>query len=107
MGRKKTRFQWDSATADEWEEDVPSRRQLKQEDNKLKATVKELLSLRPETWGRIPLSEPLLEALKEARALKKRGNVKGALRRQTNRVSTLLRQDDVEAIQAALQSLKG
>jgi ribosomal 50S subunit-associated protein YjgA (DUF615 family) len=106
MGKKKTRFQWDSETADEWEEDLPSRRQLKQEDNKLKVAVKELLSLRPELWSQLPLGESLREALEEARALKKRGNVKGALRRQTNRVSTLLRQDDFEAIQEALTKLK-
>ena len=47
MGRKRTRFQWDSETADEDALELPSRRELKREDNRYKAAVKSLLALKP------------------------------------------------------------
>ena len=51
----------------------------------------------------MPLSDESHQALLEARRLKQKGNVRGGLRRQVNRVATVLRQDDLEAILAALE----
>ena len=103
MGRKKTRFQWDSETAEEDALELPSRRELKREDNRYKAAVKSLLALKTERWAELPLSDESHQALLEARRLKQKGNVRGGLRRQVNRVATVLRQDDLEAILAALE----
>ena len=102
MGRKKTRFQWDSESTDEEEVELPSRRDLK-EDNRYKAAAKSLLGLKPERWSQLPLSDELHEALLEVHRLKQKGNVRGGLRRQVNRVATVLRQDDLESILAAME----
>ena len=106
MGRKKTRFQWDSAQEEDLVEEVPSRRQLKDQDNEYKVVVKQLLALRPHELSGLPLSDGLREAIAEAQKLKARKNVKGGLRRQIMRVGTLLRLDDLEAVKNALAQFR-
>ena len=105
MGKKKTRFQWERepAEVDEETEERPSRRALKREDNRRKETVKELLELGPEHWKALPMSEDLREALKEARRLMNMVGAREGQRRQIQRVATILRQDDHEAITEALK----
>ena len=120
MGRKKTRFQWDREEAaaeaaleaaqaemrhvDEDPDDLsrPSRSDLKREDNKYKVLVKELLALRVYKLEAIPMSDALREALIEVHRLRAKGGVRGGMRRQLRRASTLLREDDYEAIMAAM-----
>ena len=121
MGRKKTRFQWDREEAaaeaaleaaqaemrhvDEDPDDLsrPSRSDLKREDNKYKVLVKELLALRQHQLNAIPMSEELREALDEVHRLRAKGGVRGGMRRQLRRASTILRQDDYDAILRAMQ----
>ena len=105
MGRKKARFQWDSAEEETDGETIPSRRQLKDQDNEYKKVVKQLLALPHDQLRDLPLSDAVRDALMEARQLKTRKNVKGGLRRQIQRVGTLLRYDDLEAVQTALKRL--
>ena len=107
LGRKKTRFQWDSSEEENAVEELPSRRKLKDLDNEYKKIVKRLLVLRPEDLSEIPMSDDLRDAIHEARKLKARKNVKGGLRRQVMRVATLLRQDDLDAVRTALERRGG
>jgi ribosomal 50S subunit-associated protein YjgA (DUF615 family) len=67
--------------------------------------AKVLIGLSPEQWDRLPLSEDVRGALEEAHRVKSMTGVREGLRRQTQRVMTMLRQDDHEAITEALKSL--
>ena len=66
--------------------------------------MKRLLAMKPERWRGLPLSEDTLEALLEAHRLKVKGNVRGGMRRQVQRVATMLRQDDLDSVLAAIDS---
>ena len=104
MGKKKTRFQWERDAPEEEEAvaETPSRRDLKRDDNKYKALAKRLLALTDEERAELSLSAHIEDALSEVRRLKSKRGVRGGLRRQVQRVATLLRQEDYESIVGAL-----
>jgi len=103
MGRKKTVFQWDSEKSEEDVEERPSRRSLKREDNEHKTLVKALVALKPDQWASLPMSDACREELAETYRLKTKKGVRGGLRRQMLRMAAVLRDEDIEAIQQAME----
>ncbi|RFA29203.1 hypothetical protein CAI21_10565 [Alkalilimnicola ehrlichii] len=82
-------------------EEGPSRSQRKREAHALKHLGEQLVTLPNEQLNRLPLSDALLEAI----ALAKRIKAHGGRRRQLQLIGKLLRQEDAEPIQTALQQL--
>ena len=79
-----------------------SKSQLKRESHALQDLGKRLAALPPELLARIPLDEPLREAVELARRLQ---NKRSALKRQYQFVGKLLRARDPDPIIAALAEL--
>lgn len=86
---------------DTQEDQKKSKSQIKREFLALQALGRELVELPGKTLHQLPLSESLREAILGARQLKME-----ALRRQLKHIGKLLRDEDIEAIQIALENLR-
>ena len=107
MARKK--FQWSRDEENpEGEFHFTERRSWadRDRDNKrLVALGKALVRLKPAMLGELELSEPVAEAVAEARRLRNKGNVKGGMRRQMLLVTTRLREEDEEVLDNLITDL--
>lgn len=79
----------------------PSKSQRKREALALQALGERLVELRPAERARIPLPEPLEQAVVEARRIRQRGG----RRRQLQFIGRLMREIDAAPIVAALEEL--
>ncbi len=76
----------------------PSKSARKRQAHALQKLGEQLVRMRPGDAAGLPLSEPLREAVDEARRLTSRG----ALARQFQYIGKLMRHEDVDALEAAL-----
>ena len=79
-----------------------SRSARKREANRIEALAMELLDLSPELWEQIPGIEDLRASLEEAHRLKRKGGVRGGLRRQIRHLAGVLRTMDAQAVAEAI-----
>ena len=106
MGRKKTTFQWERDSTEEEEPEVrASRGQAKREEQARKELIKRLLVLKSGERAGLPMSEELQEALDEALRLHAKRKGKSGYRRQLLQIASLLRFEDVAAIEVGLGEL--
>ena len=107
MARKK--FQWSRDEDNpEGEFHFTERRswsERDQDNQRFVGLAKALVRLKPSVLGELELSEPVAEAVGEARRLRKKGNVKGGMRRQMLLVATRLREEDEEAVARLISDL--
>ena len=100
MARKK--FQWSREDGDpEGECHFTERSSWSEQDKEKKRFVtlaRHLVRLTPRKLNELSLSEELVAVVNEAKRLRAKGRVKGGLRRQMLLVSTVLRQQDPEAL---------
>lgn len=87
--------------APDWQDRPPSKSARKREAHALQKLGEELTRMRVADLDRLPLPENLREAIDEARRLTNRG----ALSRQRQYIGKLMREVDVEPIEAALAAL--
>ena len=87
--------------SDDEEELPPSKSMRKREATALQKLGERLVKMRLEDLATLPLTEPLVEAIAEARRLTSRG----ALGRQHQYIGKLMRDVDIEALEAALEGL--
>lgn len=80
------------------EEEWISRSQIKREAEALQKLGEKMVDLRPDQIEKLPIGDTLKAAVYEARRL----SARGALRRQMQYIGKLMRNEDGEAIQAAL-----
>jgi ribosome-associated protein len=78
----------------------PSKSSRKRAALAMQALGKHLVAMREQERAQLPLSESLREAIAEARRLTRRG----ALSRQFQYIGKLMRDEDVPAIEAALDA---
>lgn len=93
----------DTDTNDNYDDDeefVISKSQIKREMNALQDLGKALVKLTPNQLKKMPGSEDLLTSVLEAKKYKMK-----ALKRQLQRIGVLMRSEDAEAIQKALDRL--
>ncbi|MAK91636.1 MAG: hypothetical protein CMI03_17495 [Oceanospirillaceae bacterium] len=86
---------------DQYEDDdieYVSKSELKRDAERLKVMGKELSEMTPAKWAELPISENLRSALKESQRLKQNE----AKRRHLQYIGKLMREEDVDAIQHAL-----
>jgi len=81
------------------EEEWVSKTQIKKEMHALQAIGEKLIELKPEQLAKIPMSELLAAAIEEAHRIKPRSS---AMKRHMNYVGRLMRTEDAEAIQQAM-----
>ena len=79
----------------------PSKSAKKREYIALQKLGEQLVSLRTSDLASVPMSDPLREAILEARQI----TANGALRRQKQYIGKLMRQEDPEPIRAALERI--
>lgn len=84
------------------ENEQVSKSQLKRDSHAIRDLGKQLAALAPELLARIPLDEPVLEAIALAQRIQ---NKRGALKRHYQFLGKLLRARDTEAIVAALAEI--
>jgi ribosome-associated protein len=92
----------DEPAVDEVDDDRPSKSARKREAHALQKLGERLVRMKPQDVATLPLTEPLLDAIAEARRLTSRG----ALSRQHQYIGRLMRDVDAEAIEAALARLE-
>jgi ribosome-associated protein len=80
-------------------DDRPSKSARKREAHALQKLGERLVQMRPQDVAGLPLTEPLQDAITEARRL---SSTRGALARQYQYIGKLMREADVPAIEAAL-----
>ncbi|MGR5148581.1 ribosome biogenesis factor YjgA [Photobacterium alginatilyticum] len=97
MSRKNQKAPWEEEEEIIW----VSKSEMKRDMEALQKVGEELVELKPNALAKIPLDEELLEAVKDAQRFKNE-----ARRRQLQRIGKLMRQVDVEPIQAALDMLR-
>ncbi|OLQ80449.1 hypothetical protein BIT28_17110 [Photobacterium proteolyticum] len=97
MSRKNQKAPWEEEEEIIW----VSKSEMKRDMEALQKVGEELVELKPNALAKIPLDEDLLEAVKDAQRFKNE-----ARRRQLQRIGKLMRQVDVEPIQAALDMLR-
>jgi len=85
----------------DWQDLPPSKSARKREAHALQKLGEDLTKMRAADLERLPLPENLREAIDEARRLTQRG----ALSRQRQYIGKLMREVDVEPIEAALAAL--
>jgi len=83
------------------EELPPSKSSRKREAHALQKLGERLVKMRPVDMATLPLPEPLVEAITEARRLRSRA----ALGRQHQYIGKLMRDVDTAALEAALDGL--
>src|SRR4249920_941086 len=86
---------------DDEQELPPSKSARKREATALQKLGERLVKMRPEDLATLPLTEPLVAAITEARRLRSRG----ALGRQHQYIGKLIRDVDYGALEAALEGL--
>ncbi len=105
----KKKFQWtrdeDNPDGELHFADRANRSERKRESDKLDALVRILVKLRPDELGRLSLSEPVLDAVNEARRLKAKGRVRGGMRRQLLFVAGVLRNEEEEDVEALMEAV--
>lgn len=79
----------------------PNKSQQKREIKILNKLGKELIALPASTLAKMPLSEPIREAINDGKRFSK-----GALQRQLRRIVSLMLKEDISEIELALQKLK-
>ncbi len=87
-----------------WEDEEylgPSKSSRKREAHSLQKLGERLTELRPDELDQLPLPERLREAIDEAKKLKQRG----ALHRQRQYIGKLMRDVELEPLEAAMASL--
>ena len=62
--------QFDGSPADEWEDEGPSKSQLKRESEALQELGEELVNLKPTELAKVPLDETLADAIDLAHRLR-------------------------------------
>lgn len=86
---------------DDISQERPSKSERKRESHALREMGERLTQLRKEQLARIPLSEPLREAVEEARHIRQ----PGARKRQLQFIGKLMRTVDAEPIREALEEM--
>ena len=106
MGRKKTVFQWERDGTEEEPVERTSRGQSKREESARKELIKRLLDLNAGERAALPMSEELQDALDEALRLRAKRRGKSGYRRQLLQIASLLRFEEVDAIEAGLAPIR-
>lgn len=90
---------------DDWQDDDDwiSKSQLKREAQELKKLGQQLCDLKPALRDQIPLSDAMLEAITLAKRI---ANKREALRRHMNYIGKLMRGEDLEAIEQAMDKIQ-
>lgn len=86
-------------TEEEFDDDFVSKSQLKREVEEMQALGERLISLKPAQLEQLDLPESLYDAVVEAKRL----NSHGAQRRQRQYIGKLMRQVEIEPIQAQFE----
>ena len=95
--------QFDQQHDDEWEDDLPSKSQLKRDSEALQDLGEELVNLKPSELAKVPLDEELADAIELAHRLQGK---REALRRQRQFIGRLMRSRDLEPIELALAQIR-
>jgi len=97
MARKSQKAPWEPEEEIIW----VSKTELKRDMEELQKLGEELVSLKPSVLEKFPLSEDLAEAIKDAQRFKNE-----ARRRQLQYIGKLMRFEDPEPLQAALDKVR-
>ncbi|WP_064601797.1 ribosome biogenesis factor YjgA [Photobacterium sp. J15] len=97
MSRKNKKAPWEEEEEIIW----VSKSEMKRDMEELQKIGEELVELKPNALAKIPLDEDMLDAIRDAQRFKTE-----ARRRQLQYIGKLMRQIDVEPIQAALDKLR-
>ncbi|GAK84715.1 putative alpha helix protein [Vibrio ponticus] len=97
MARKNQKAPWEPEEEIIW----VSKSEMKRDMEELQKLGEELVGLKPSTLKKFPLSEELAEAIQDAQRFKNE-----ARRRQLQRIGKLMRYEDPEPIQAALDKIR-
>ncbi|MDC5703951.1 ribosome-associated protein [Vibrio europaeus] len=97
MARKNQKAPWEEEEEIIW----VSKTELKRDMEELQKLGEELASLKPSVLEKFPLSEDLAEAIKDAQRFKNE-----ARRRQLQYIGKLMRFEDTEPLQAALDKVR-
>lgn len=92
----------DQAHQDEMETDFTSKTAVKKAMQELQQLGEQLLALSPKTLALLPLSQRLVEAIEQAKKIKKGDTI----RRQVQLIGKLMRSEDEQAIREKLEQLK-
>ena len=95
--------QFEQQQDDEWEDDLPSKSQLKRDSEALQELGVELVNLKPTELAKVPLDEELADAIDLAHRL--RGK-KEAWRRNLQFIGRLMRSRDIAEIEQALEVIR-
>ena len=95
--------QFEQQQDDEWEDDLPSKSQLKRDSDALQELGVELVNLKPTELAKVPLDEELADAIDLAHRL--RGK-KEAWRRNLQFIGRLMRSRDIAEIEQALDVIR-
>ncbi|CAG8998849.1 MAG: hypothetical protein CENE_00809 [Candidatus Celerinatantimonas neptuna] len=90
---------------DDWQDDDDwiSKSQLKREAQELKKLGQQICNLKPALLEQIPLSDAMLEAIALAKRI---ANKREALRRHMNYIGKLMRGEDLDAIEHAMEKIQ-
>lgn len=91
---------WSRVVSDTEQQNRKSKTQLKREMHTLQELGQQLLELPEKNLQEIPMAEVLRDAILQARSFKRE-----ALRRQLQYIGVLIRNEDAEAIQQAMDAL--
>ena len=94
---------FDESAHEEWEDDYPSKSQLKRESEALQNLGVELVNLKPSELAKVPMDEELADAIELAHRL--RGK-KEAWRRHLQFIGRLMRSRDTAEIEQALDVIR-
>ncbi|EHH3079530.1 ribosome-associated protein [Vibrio vulnificus] len=97
MARKNQKAPWEP----EEEYILVSKSEMKRDMDALQKLGEELVELKPSVLAKFPISEELLDAIKDAQRFKNE-----ARRRQLQYIGKVMRQEDPEPIQAALDKIR-
>lgn len=97
MARKNQKAPWEEEEEIIW----VSKSEMKRDMEELQKLGEELVSLKPSVLEKFPLSEDLAEAIKDAQRFKNE-----ARRRQLQYIGKLMRVEDPEPLQAALDKVR-
>jgi len=97
MSRKNQKAPWEEEEEIIW----VSKSEMKRDMEALQKMGEELVELTPNALAKIPLDEELMDAVRDAQRFKNE-----ARRRQLQRIGKLMRQIEIEPIQAALDMLR-
>lgn len=94
---------FDESAHEEWEDDYPSKSQLKRESEALQALGEELVNLKPSELAKVPLDEELADAIDLAHKLQSKREAK---RRHLQFIGRLMRSRDITEIEQALDVIR-